>query len=96
MKSRFIHTSASISDGLYPSDIKVSYIFALYAAPEFLIPYSALDNITAPIFSVTNSVSASVQFCVNDVIVINIMNNFTGLQHIGFNGFAKRHWQTGY
>ena len=24
------------------------------------------------------------------------MNNSTGLWHIGFNGFAKRHWQTGY
>ena len=24
------------------------------------------------------------------------MSNSTGLQHIGFNGFAKRHLQTGY
>ena len=34
--------------------------------------------------------------CVNDVIadknvVTKIMSNPTGLQHIGFNGFAKRH-----
>ena len=39
--------------------------------------------------------------CVNDVIVdknvvTKIMSKATGLQHIGFNGFAKRHWQTGY
>ena len=38
---------------------------------------------------------------VNDVIadknvVIKIMSKSTGLQHIGFNGFSKRHWQTGY
>ena len=38
---------------------------------------------------------------VNDVIsdknvVTKIMSNSTGLQHIGFNGFAKRHWQNGY
>ena len=38
---------------------------------------------------------------VNDVIadknvVTKIMSNSTGLQHIEFNGFAKRHWQTGY
>ena len=38
---------------------------------------------------------------VNDVIsdkniVTNIMNNSTGLQRIELNGFAKRHWQTGY
>ena len=38
---------------------------------------------------------------VNDVIadknaVTKIVNNSTGLQHIGFNGFAKRHWQTCY
>ena len=38
---------------------------------------------------------------VNDVIadknvVSKIMSNSTGLQHIGFNGFAKLHWQTGY
>ena len=35
---------------------------------------------------------------VNDVIadknvVTNIMSNSTGLQHIGFNGFVKRHWK---
>ena len=39
--------------------------------------------------------------CVNDVIsdknvVTKIMNNSTGLQRIELNGFAKRHWQTGY
>ena len=39
--------------------------------------------------------------CVNDVIsdknvVAEIMNNSTGLQRIELNGFAKRHWQTGY
>ena len=38
---------------------------------------------------------------VNDVIadknfVTKIMNNSTGLQRIEFNGFAKRHGQTGY
>ena len=38
---------------------------------------------------------------VNDVIanknvVTKIMSKSTGLQHIGFNGFAKRHLQTGY
>ena len=38
---------------------------------------------------------------VNDVIadknvVTKIMSKSTGLQHIGLNGFAKRHWQTGY
>ena len=38
---------------------------------------------------------------VNDVIadknvVTKIMNNFTGLQHIEFIGFSKRHWQTSY
>ena len=38
---------------------------------------------------------------VNDVIadknvVTKIMKNFTGLQRIELNGFAKRHWQTGY
>ena len=38
---------------------------------------------------------------VNDVIadknvVTKIMNNSTGLQRIEFNGFTKRHWQTGY
>ena len=38
---------------------------------------------------------------VNDVIadknvVTKIMNNSTGFQHIEFNGFAKRHWKTGY
>ena len=38
---------------------------------------------------------------VNDVIadknvVTKIMNNSTGLQRIELNGFAKRHWQTGY
>ena len=38
---------------------------------------------------------------VNDVIadknvVSKIMSNSTGLQQIGFNGFAKRHWQTDY
>ena len=37
----------------------------------------------------------------NDVIadengVTKIMSKSTGLQHIGFNGFAKCHWQTGY
>ena len=43
-------------------------------------------------------------FCletVNDVIddknvVTNIMSKSTGLQHIGCDGFAIRHWQTGY
>ena len=38
---------------------------------------------------------------VNDVIddknvVTKIMSKYTGLQHIGFNGFAIRHWRTGY
>ena len=38
---------------------------------------------------------------VNDVIsdknvVTKIMSNYTGFQHIEFNGFSKRHWQTGY
>ena len=38
---------------------------------------------------------------VNDVIsdknaVTKIMSKSTGLQHIGFNGFSKRHWQTDY
>ena len=38
---------------------------------------------------------------VNDVIadknvVTKIKSKSTGLQHIGFNGFAKRHWKTGY
>ena len=38
---------------------------------------------------------------VNDVIddknvVTKIMSKSTGLQHIGFNGFAKLHWQTVY
>ena len=38
---------------------------------------------------------------VDDVIsdknfVTKIMSNSTGLQHIGFNGFAKHHWQTNY
>ena len=38
---------------------------------------------------------------VNDVIadknfVTKIMSKSTGLQHIGSNGFSKRHWQTGY
>ena len=38
---------------------------------------------------------------VNDVIadknvVTKIMNNSTGFQRIELNGFAKRHWQTGY
>ena len=38
---------------------------------------------------------------VNDVIddknvVTKIMSKSTGLQHIGFNGFAIRHWKTGY
>ena len=37
----------------------------------------------------------------NDVIadknvVTKIMNNSTGLQRIELNGFAERHWQTGY
>ena len=29
-------------------------------------------------------------------VVTKIMSKFTGLQHIVFNGFAIRHWQTGY
>ena len=29
-------------------------------------------------------------------VVTKIMSNYTGLQHIEFNGFSKRHWQTGY
>ena len=29
-------------------------------------------------------------------VVTKIMIKSTGLQHIGFNGFAKRHWKTGY
>ena len=38
---------------------------------------------------------------VNNVIadknaVTKIMSKSTGLQHIGFNGFSKRHWLTGY
>ena len=38
---------------------------------------------------------------VNDVIadknvVTKIMSKSTGLQHIGFNSFAKHNWQTGY
>ena len=38
---------------------------------------------------------------VNDVIgdkniVTKIMSEYTGLQHIGFNGFVIRHWQTDY
>ena len=28
-------------------------------------------------------------------VVTKIMNNSTGLQHIEFPGFSKRHWQTG-
>ena len=37
----------------------------------------------------------------NDVIadknvVTKIMNNYTGLQRIELNGFAKRHWKNGY
>ena len=28
-------------------------------------------------------------------VVTKIMSNYTGLQHIEFNGFAKLHWQTG-
>ena len=38
---------------------------------------------------------------VNDAIadknvVTKIMSKSTDLQHIGFNGFSKRHWQTFY
>ena len=38
---------------------------------------------------------------VNDIIVdknvvTKNMSIYTGLKHIGFNGFFKRHWQTGY
>ena len=29
-------------------------------------------------------------------VVTKIMSKYTGLQHIGFNGFAIRHWKTGY
>ena len=29
-------------------------------------------------------------------VVTKIMNNSTGLQRIELNGFAKRHWKTGY
>ena len=29
-------------------------------------------------------------------VVTKIMSNSTGLKHIEFNGFARRHWQTGY
>ena len=29
-------------------------------------------------------------------VVTKIMSKSTGLQHIWFNGFAKRHFQTGY
>ena len=29
-------------------------------------------------------------------VVTKIMSKYTGLQHIGFNGFAVSHWQTGY
>ena len=29
-------------------------------------------------------------------VVTKIMSNSIGFQHIGFNGFAKHHWQTGY
>ena len=41
------------------------------------------------------------QASVNDIIadknvVTEIMSNSTGLQHIGFNGFAKHRWKTGY
>ena len=41
------------------------------------------------------------KICVNDVIadknvVTKITNNYTGLKRIELNGFAKRHWQTGY
>ena len=32
----------------------------------------------------------------DEKIVTKIMNNSTGLQRIELNGFAKRHWQTGY
>ena len=46
-------------------------------------------------------VQKNLDLIVNDVIadknvVTKIMNSSTGLQHIEFNGFAKRHWQTGY
>ena len=53
-----------------------------------------------------SNASAKTNLCtfhetVNDVIsdknvVTKIMNNSTGLQRIELNGFAKRHWQTGY
>ena len=39
----------------------------------------------------------SVNYVIADKNVgTKIMNNSTGLQHIGFNGFSKLHCQTGY
>ena len=48
-----------------------------------------------------NKILKATNKTVNDVIadknvVTKIMNNYTGLQRIELNGFAKRHWQNGY
>ena len=53
------------------------------------------------ILRIAQSICSYVVTTANDVIadknaVTKIMSKSTGLQHIGFNGFAKRHWQTGY
>ena len=58
-------------------------------------------RISAHSASIRIAILTTLHKAVNDVIsdknvVNNIMNNSTGLHHIEFNGFAKRHWQTGY
>ena len=54
MKSRFIQTSESASDYLHLSYFKVSAKFPLHAAPNILIPYSAISIIITIPFSVPN------------------------------------------
>ena len=61
MNFRFFHISAYASGDFYPSDIKVSGIFALHAKPELLSPYSSLYIIITIPFSVPISVPDSVQ-----------------------------------
>ena len=59
------------------------------------------DNTTAHGVVTNNITRKMINTIVNDVIsdknvVTKIMNNSIGLERIELNGFAKRHWKTGY
>ena len=73
------------------SEILCNPCYPLYQLLPFFSPTSVLQYSShhTPLYSVNDVIA-------DKNVVTKIMNKSTGLQRIELNGFAKRHWQTGY